>query len=95
MPYLMDGDLWILMDLKYKQVPISAAKEVAKTYDKQEVIILSVDREHNKVHLTTYGVNKHYCKNAEITGDFLAEVLQLKEAEKYFDLIEECKRRMK
>ncbi len=75
----------------YKEVPISAAEQIAKDFDKQEVIVLSVDREMNKVHITTYGINKHYCKNAEITGDFLAEVLQVKQPELYGELIERAK----
>ena len=75
----------------YKEVPISAAKTIAENFDKQEIIVLSVDREFNKVHITTYGANKHYCKNAEITGDFLAEVLQVKQPELYGELIERAK----
>jgi len=75
----------------YKEVPVSAAKTIAEKFDKQEVIVLTVDREFNKVHITTYGENKHYCKNAEITGDFLAEVLQVKQPEIYGELIERAK----
>ena len=44
----------------YKEVPISAAKTIAENFDKQEIIVLSVDREFDKVHITTYGINKHY-----------------------------------
>jgi hypothetical protein len=76
--------------MKYKQVPISAAKELAKKYDKQEVIILSVDREFDKVHITTYGINPHYCHNAKVTGEFLAEILGLDKLG-YHDLVEKIK----
>jgi hypothetical protein len=75
----------------YKEVPISAAKTIAENYDKQEIIVLAVDREFNKVHITTYETDKTFCKNAEIMGDFLAEVLQAKEPELYAELIEKCK----
>lgn len=79
------------MENKYKRVPITAAREVAKKYDKQEIVILAIDREFNKIHITTYGVSKHYCLNAEITGDFLTEVLGIRKPKKYFDLIEKIK----
>ena len=75
----------------YKEVPVSAAKTIAEKFDKQEVIVLTVDREFNKVHITTYDENKHYCKNAEITDGFLAEVLQVKEPALYGELIERAK----
>ena len=77
--------------MSYKEVPIKAAEEIAKKFEKQEVIVLSVDRPHNKVHITTYGINKDYCKNAEITGDFLAEILQLNDSKLFTELIEQVK----
>lgn len=76
---------------KYKEVPVSAGEKIAKSYDKQEIIILSIDREHNKVHITTYGRNKLYCKNAEITGAFLAEVLEIEKPDVFLDMIEKAK----
>jgi hypothetical protein len=75
----------------YQEVPVSAAKEVAENFDKQEIILLSIDREFDKVHITTFGTNEHYSKNAEITGDFLAEIFQLREPEVYFEIIEQAK----
>lgn len=76
---------------KYKEVPISAGEKIAKDYDKQEVIIISVDREHNKVHMTTYGTTKYNCKNAEITGAFLSEVLELDKPDVFLAMIEQAK----
>ncbi len=52
----------------YKEVPVSAAKTIAENYAKQEIIVLAVDREFNKVHITTYGTDKTYCKNAALGG---------------------------
>lgn len=79
------------MNGNYKEVPISAAEEIAKEFNKQEIIILAVDRQFNKVHITTYGINKHYCKNAEVTGDFLTEILEIRKPTKYLELIERAK----
>jgi hypothetical protein len=79
---------------KYKRVPVTAAKNIADTYDKEEIIILAIDRKHDKVHITTYGKTKAACKTAEMTGDFLSEIFQLQDdnAPKYFnELVEEIK----
>ena len=81
------------MENEYKDVPVLSAKKIAKDYDKDEVIILSIDRTFNKVHLTTYGKDKAACKRAEITSEFLAELLQIKHPVLFLDLIEELKKR--
>ena len=78
---------------EYVEVPIDAAKYVAEAFDKQEIIILAIDRTHDKVHTTTYGTTKQGCKNAAATGDFLREILQVQPSKTYSDLIEEIKKR--
>lgn len=75
----------------YMEVPVSAAKAIAENFDKQEVIILAIDREHRMTHITTFGTDEIYKMNAEVTGDFLTEVLELRKPALYFELIERAK----
>lgn len=77
--------------MKYISVPVSAAKEIAEKFEKQEVIVLSVDRIHEKVHITTYGKTPKNCENAAATGDFMREVFELEKSDRYFELVERCK----
>ena len=43
------------MSDKYIEVPIVATKAIARTYGKDQVIIIAYDKKHNKTHVTTYG----------------------------------------
>lgn len=43
------------MNEKYIEVPIVAAKAIAETYGKNQVIIIAWDKGHNITHVTTYG----------------------------------------
>lgn len=54
---------------KYKPVPITAAREIAKRFDKDQVIVVAWDGVHKKEHVTTYGVNKEQCRQAALGGD--------------------------
>lgn len=53
-------------------IPITAAKEIAKKYDYDQVIIVArkVGLDGNE-HVTTYGKNKEHCKIAADAGNFL------------------------
>lgn len=79
------------MKNEYKLVPVKAGQEIADKYRKDEVIILSIDRTVNKVDITTYGKNKKYCKWAAITGEFLAEVLEIDKPQKFEEIIDQMK----
>lgn len=55
-----------------KPIPISAAEQIAKKYNYDQIIVIG-----RRVgipgteHVTTYGVNKAHCKVAAKIGDFL------------------------
>lgn len=49
---------------KYKPVTISAAREVAKKYDKNQVIIVTWDKTHGREHVTSYGATLEECGQA-------------------------------
>lgn len=49
---------------KYKRIPITAAENIADSYDKDQVVILAWDKTHNCVHAATYGKTKADCKQA-------------------------------
>ena len=51
-------------------IPISAAKRIAKQYDYDQVIIIARKVGRNE-HVTTYGVNKEHCGVAARIGSFL------------------------
>ena len=40
---------------KYIPVPVPAAKNIADTYNKNQVIVICSDEEHGKIHFTSYG----------------------------------------
>jgi hypothetical protein len=60
---------------KYKPIPISAAKEIAKKYDKQQVIIVAWDAQHGREHVTTYGTTKVACEQAATGGNKVKKAL--------------------
>lgn len=60
---------------KYKQIPVSAAREIAKKYDKSIVIINAWDPEHGLLHTTTWGRNKEECGWAAEGGKISAKAL--------------------
>jgi hypothetical protein len=60
---------------KYKTIPVSAAKAIAETYDKQQVIIVTWDAAHGKTHVTTYGDTAEQCRQAALGGDKVKDAL--------------------
>jgi len=60
---------------KYKRIPISAAKEIAKNYDKNLVVIVTWDAAHNLQHVTTYGRSKVECEAAARGGNLVKQAL--------------------
>ena len=61
--------------MKYKPIPISAAREIAKKYGKQQVIIVTWDAVHGKEHVTTYGDTKETCRLAAMGGARVKQAL--------------------
>ncbi len=60
---------------KYKPIPISAARDIAKRYDKQQVIIVAWDPVHGLTHVTTYGDTPETCKQAAAGGALVKRAL--------------------
>jgi len=59
----------------YKGIPIAAARDIAKTYNKNQVIILTWDAVHGRTHVTTYGRTVEDCKQAAEGGNKLKKAL--------------------
>jgi len=53
-----------------KRIPIKAAREIAKLYDYDQVVIVARKVGEGE-HVTTYGRNKIHCGIAARIGDFL------------------------
>ncbi len=60
---------------KYSNVSISAAKEISKKYDKNQVIIVCWDNQYRKTHVTTYGKTVVDCDMAARGGNFVKRAL--------------------
>ena len=60
---------------KYIDVPIGAAKEIAKKFDKDQVIVVCWNQEHGKTHVTTYGKTQSDCEQAAKGGNFVKKAL--------------------
>lgn len=61
--------------LKYKPITIKAAKEIANSFDKDQVIIVAWDKKYEKVHVTTYGKSLEDCDQAAEGGNFIKRAL--------------------
>lgn len=65
---------------RYRPIPIAAAKDVAKKYTKDQVILITWDKAHAMMHVTTYGKTLEDCKQAAKGGNILKEHLGFPEA---------------
>jgi len=59
----------------YKPVPVESARQLAKDFDKDIVIVLTWDRKHNLMHTTTYGKEPADKISAANGGDIAAKAL--------------------
>ncbi|MCL4295751.1 MAG: hypothetical protein KJ077_08490 [Anaerolineae bacterium] len=59
----------------YKEVPISAAQQIAEEFDKDQVIIVTWDAAHQVQHVTTYGKSRRDSAQAAQGGNFVKEAL--------------------
>lgn len=57
----------------YVPVPVEAARDVAHGFEKNIVVIVSWDREHNRLHTTTYGVGAGDKVGAAKLGEILTK----------------------
>jgi hypothetical protein len=58
-----------------KKLPITAAKEIAKKYDKDQVIILAWDKTTGETWVTTYGKTIKDCEQAAEGGNNIKRFL--------------------
>lgn len=63
------------MKSKYKPIPIKAAKAISEAYDKNQVIIVTWDKEHGMTHVTTYGRTLEECDQAALGGNLVKRAL--------------------
>jgi hypothetical protein len=61
--------------MKYKDIPILAAQEIAEKFDKDQVIIVTWDKTYGRTHVTTYGKTLEECKMAADGGNFVKKAL--------------------
>lgn len=59
----------------YKEIPIDTAKQIAETFEKHQVIIVTWDKVHDMVHVTTYGLTPESSAQAAQGGNFVKEAL--------------------
>lgn len=60
---------------EYIEIPISAARQIAETYSKNQVIIVTWDDTNQMVHVTTYGTTQPFSAQAAQGGNFVKEAL--------------------
>ena len=59
-----------------KPIPIAAAKEIAKKYGYEQVIIFArTTGKDGMEHMTTYGITRQHCSIAATAGLYLQELL--------------------
>jgi hypothetical protein len=65
---------------KMRPIPIAAAKQIAKQYGYDQVVIMArrchTTPEPHGEHITTYGRNTEHCRVAALMGDKLKEIAQ-------------------
>lgn len=65
------------MRKKSKRIPITAAKNMATHFKKDQIIIFGWDRANGITTITTYGATKEDCQQAAEGGNRIAEFLGL------------------
>lgn len=60
---------------KYQAIPVSVAQQVAEQFDKDWVVILGYDADHNLTHTTTYGRSPTNKIEAARYGTIAAEAI--------------------
>ncbi len=60
---------------EYCEIPVHVAKSIAETFQKDQVIILAFDAEHQLTHTTTYGKTAVDKENAAAAGELLSKTL--------------------
>jgi len=58
-----------------KRIPISAASEIGKKYDKDQVILVTWNKEHGDIWVTTWGKTLTDCSQAAEGGNFVKKAL--------------------
>ena len=58
-----------------KKIPIQVCKDIAKTYEQDQVILVTWDKAKNRTHVVTYGKTVKDCKEAAIGGNKVKKTL--------------------
>lgn len=58
-----------------REIPQSAAKQIAEEFEKNQVIIVAWDDLHQIIHVTTYGTTRESSAQAAQGGNFVKEAL--------------------
>ena len=61
----------------YIPIPVAEAREIAKRYGKDQVLIFAWESKTGKTHITTFGTTPEFSKMAAQGGDKVAELLGL------------------
>lgn len=61
--------------IKSKRIPVSAAAEIGKKFNKDQVIVVAWDLETGETWVTTWGSNKVQCVQAAEGGNFVKKAL--------------------
>lgn len=62
-----------------KRMPIQSAKDVAKKYNKDQVILLAWAKKDGLTHVVTYGKNRKDCEEAALGGNVIKKALKFPE----------------
>jgi hypothetical protein len=62
-----------------KRIPISAAKEIAKRYGQDQVIMMTFDKETGLTHVVSYGKTKLDCEQAAHGANLMKKTLKFPE----------------
>jgi hypothetical protein len=60
---------------KSKRIPVSAAQDIGKKFNKDQVILVTWDEKSGDTWVTTWGSNRAQCVMAAKGGDFVKEAL--------------------
>lgn len=58
-----------MSEKEYKPIPVSAAADLARQYDKQMVVVIAYDMVHMQVQTTTFGSEEKYQEFAKVLGE--------------------------
>ncbi len=70
---------------KYKPLTVKAAKKLMNEFDKDQIVVLAVDKKFNRWHITTAGKTLGDCKEAADFGNAMGKLFRMKDKEIFED----------